>query len=278
MKKDNYIKCYFKKLISNNFFRKITRLLHLSNFGKIISYKLLYPGDGKIIYTIRNVNAHFCARNYSEFVYLTESVVGVGDERPVITFLLKNIKPGDVIYDIGAFLGFHAVFFAKGAGNSGKVVAFEPSFYSYQSLKKNIELNGLDNVIPINIALGNAMGTGIVRGDDLSIRSLSESSIKGISDQKTEIMPGDLLIEEKKLPQPNIVKIDVEGYEYLVIKGLENALRKESCRLVCCEVHPTLLPSGVTSEMVVNLLKDFGFKRVETYPRGNTFHVFCYKT
>ena len=64
-----------------------------------------------------------------------------------------------------------------------------------------------------------------------------------------------LVIEEKKLRWPNVIKIDVEGYEYMVIKGLENTLRKESCKLVCCEVHPTLLTVGTTPNMVLDLLK-----------------------
>lgn len=277
MKKDNYIKRYFGELVSNNFFRKIIRFLHLNNFGKEVSFKLLYPGDGNIVHNISNINARFCAKNYSEFIYLTKSVVGVGDERPVIEALLKNIKSGDIVYDIGAFLGFHTVFFAKKAGTSGKVIAFEPASASYKGLLANININGLKNVNAINVALGEKEGTGILNNDDLSMRSLSNYSSKGVNTEKTTIMPGDLLINEKGLAMPNVVKIDVEGYEYLIIKGLENALRKESCRLICCEIHPALLLAGATSETVVNLLKDLGFKRVEIYPRGDTFHAFCYK-
>lgn len=67
-----------------------------------------------------------------------------------------------------------------------------------------------------------------VEGADLGVRPMPAGNFE---DQVIDIMPGDLLIEEKNLPKPNIVKIDVEGYEYLVIKGLENALREKPAGL-----------------------------------------------
>lgn len=271
------ISYYSKRFISNNFVRKVAKLMHINKLGKKIYFEIFAPKDKKISYTIEEISAQFYVKNYTEMIYLTETIVGQGDESRVIRLLLKNIRQGDVVYDVGAFLGLHTIFFAKSVGENGKVIAFEPSFCSYQALKNNIELNSLDNVIPINIALGQTVGLGIIGGDDMSSYSLRELSKKDDSGHEVVIMPGDLAVVEKNLPQPNIVKIDVEGYEYLVIKGLENTLRKKFCRLVCCEVHPEFFTHGVTSKMVIDLLRDFGFTKVETLPRGEIFHIFCYK-
>lgn len=277
MKKDNYVKKYLRNFISNEFFRKIIRFLHLSILGRKIAFKLLYPGDGNIEHTIGNINARFCAQNYSELAYLTRTVVGAGDERPAVAELLKNIKPGDVVYDVGAFIGFHSVFFAKAVGSGGKVIAFEPAVSGQKAFGKNMEINNLSNVTIINTALGDKVDKAVLKGNDSSMYSLSEQFKDSVVAQNTTIMPGDLIIQEKKLPLPNIVKIDVEGYEDKVIQGLAKALGQTSCRLVFCEIHPHLLAEKNGPEFIFNMLKNFGFNSIKTYPRSGVIHAFCYK-
>jgi hypothetical protein len=81
----------------------------------------------------------------------------------------------------------------------------------------------------------------------------------------------------ENLPLPRVVKIDVEGYEYQVIRGLRKTLCDEKSQIVCCEIHPTMLPPDIEPEMVIELLESCGFNRIETYPCGERFHVFCQK-
>ena len=90
-------------------------------------------------------------------------------------------------------------------------------------------------------------------------------------------MPGDVVVRNKNLSLPNIVKIDVEGYEYQVIEGFEETLKQQICRAVYLEVHPTLMPKRIKPNNVMDLLKSFGFKFIKLCPRGKTFHAFCYK-
>ncbi len=95
--------------------------------------------------------------------------------------------------------------------------------------------------------------------------------------QRVEIVPADYLVKSKKLPLPMAVKIDVEGYEYQVIKGLQKTLSQESCKLVCCEIHSHLLPLGVKFPMIIDLLKSLGFIHIKTYNRGSEIHAICHK-
>jgi FkbM family methyltransferase len=198
---------------------------------------------------------------------------GYRDERIVLRKLIQILQPGDAVYDIGASVGIHTIFMAKKVGEKGSVIAFEPESRSYETLMKNMNLNNLRNIIPVQIALGvefneaslycDGCFTLIARGEELG--------------QKTRIVPGDFWVTHEELPFPKVVKIDVEGYEYNVIQGLKNTLQQKICKMICCEIHQTMLPQERKSENVVDLLRSYGFIRVEYYPRGETFHALCYK-
>lgn len=273
----DYASYCFRIIVSSSLVRKITKLIHINKIGKSFYFKFFAPKDKKVSLEVDQLKAQFFVRNYTELIYLTETVVGVGDERKIIKLLLESIAKGDVVYDVGSFIGLHAIFFAKKVGSSGKVVAFEPSLDSLKALMSNAKLNSIDNIIPLDIALGKEKKDAILRGNDSSMYSLSDQFGDVVFNQKTIIMPGDLVAKEKNLPDANIVKIDVEGYEYEVIKGLEKTLKNSNCKLVCCELHPTLLPKDVNIKMVIDLLKSYGFGRIDIYERGLTSHAFCYK-
>lgn len=91
------------------------------------------------------------------------------------------------------------------------------------------------------------------------------------------VVYGDNFVEEQKLRLPRAVKVDVEGYEYAVIRGLTRTLANPQCKIVCCEVHPHLLPPPQTPGMVLDLLERLGFQRIETHPRTKDFHAWAFK-
>ena len=70
----------------------------------------------------------------------------------------KEIKPGDVVVDVGAHIGSYTLVFAKLVGPTGKVFAFEPHKENFALLKKNIEINGYQNIIVENKAISHITG------------------------------------------------------------------------------------------------------------------------
>jgi hypothetical protein len=72
---------------------------------------------------------------------------------------------------------------------------------------------------------------------------------------------------------PKVVKIDVEGYEYLVLKGLSETLSNKYCSLLCCEIHKVLYPAGIVQEDILELVQALGFEKIYTYLRGEELHI-----
>jgi FkbM family methyltransferase len=129
----------------------------------------------------------------------------------------RYIDNKSVIIDIGSNIGNHAVYFGK-IKNVKKMYLFEPNEDAFSVLKKNIQINGLNNITNLyDFALGSKNSKAEIDLDGSSLKNLGRTSIK-------ESDKGD--IEIKKLDNIEItedtvdlIKIDVEGFEIEVIKG-----------------------------------------------------------
>ena len=152
--------------------------------------------------------------------------------------LYERPKPGDLVIDAGAHIGFFTIKASKQVGQKGLVLAFEPHPDNFQLLTINIKLNRLENVIPINVALGDRK-----RKVKLFIRepratigySLITPSHHYINVQMTTL--DEILSKCKNLMRRNIfIKVDVEGAEYLLLKGAKNILTSNNVKLVI-ETH-----------------------------------------
>jgi FkbM family methyltransferase len=131
----------------------------------------------------------------------------------------------EVFIDVGAHIGKYALRGAKIVGNEGMVLAFEPHPINYQTLVRNIELNKIRNVIPINLAAWN-MDTKL----KLFIgKTTAQHSIKaniGLGCFEVEARALDHVLSGYN--RIDWIKIDVEGAEYETLCGLEQVISK--CR------------------------------------------------
>ncbi len=129
---------------------------------------------------------------------------------------------------------------AKWVGRDGRVVAFEPEPTNFSYLQKSMAANAYQNVICINKALGDAIGSVPfeVRDNATGCVNTGEAQRQGtiISVSATT---GDTLVEHEGVPPPDAVKIDVEGYEFHVLRGLRHVLSTFQPTLFI-EVHSSL--------------------------------------
>jgi len=236
------------------------------------------PRDGIVCAKLAGTNARFYVRSPEE-LRLLESAGGAGGEQRVLERLVTFLKPGDVVFDVGANVGLYTVLLAKVLGDTGLVIAFEPAGQTYAHLLDNLRLNNLVNVRCFRKALGERSGQAwLSSGRVIGGSSLVHAHEGDGPGEVVDVMEGDRLVTAENLPVPRAVKIDVEGYEHAVIQGLRRTLAQRACELVCCEVHPAQLPPEVKLETVAGLLKSFGFSRIDTYPRWDqTFHLVATK-
>ncbi|MCA9873787.1 MAG: FkbM family methyltransferase [Ardenticatenaceae bacterium] len=155
---------------------------------------------------------------------------GLGsNEQPVQEAFARYLHAGDVFYDVGANVGFFTVIGAKLVGSGGQVHAFEPVPENAAAVRHNCELNGMKQVTVWETAVSDRSGMGQLQlaqysgGASLSVAAPPPDYKETVS---VDLITLDEFLEEKKAAPPSLVKIDVEGAEINVLKGMVNLIEK----------------------------------------------------
>ena len=134
----------------------------------------------------------------------------------------REIKPGSIIYDIGANVGYFSLLAAVLAGEEGKVVAFEPLPRNTEFLKKHIAMNELSTIQVVEAAVSSHSGEAFFDfGASTAMGHLSENG--GLRVQMVSL---DEMVSKGELPPPDHIKIDVEGAEFDVLQGAEQVINQ----------------------------------------------------
>jgi len=269
----------FKIWIKNPYLIKLAQVLHLQGFLKKMYFLLLAPLNRNKLITIGTYRAIFLLEWFYDLVYLDLFFNSRFGEVIFLKMIIKGLKPGDVFYDIGANIGAYSIIVAKKIGIKGTVVAIEPEKNNFIKLKKNIYINKLTNVLSFCIALGDKKEKRELFIDEkmgYQTCSLIKKN-KQILGQITDVFPGDELVIEKNLPLPIAIKIDVEGFEWAVLKGLTKTLSAARCTILCCEVHPSMLPDGITEKRIIDFINKLGFQTIQALQRGSEVLLICNK-
>jgi FkbM family methyltransferase len=177
----------------------------------------------------------------------------IGEKR-VNTAILDLTRPGDVVWDVGANVGLYTRRFLESVGTGGYVVAVEPVPSNAASLR---ELAPPERLRVVEAALADSNDHMPL---DVSGESGETSSIgDGPGALRVRVVRGDTLVTEGVRP-PQIVKIDVEGFEGDVLDGMPDLLR--GVRSVIVEVHfAALAQRGRPREplRLLELLRRLGF-------------------
>jgi FkbM family methyltransferase len=147
---------------------------------------------------------------------------------PAITaFIRGSLAPGDKFVDVGANIGYHTCLAAKLVGPSGAVYAIEASPSIYEVLLENVDLNELGNVHAYNNAVFDKQETlRLFKGKDTNIgRANLLKERPGGNIEEVNALPLHQLIDLETLFNVRLVKIDVEGAEWFVIKGISEHLK-----------------------------------------------------
>ena len=185
----------------------------------------------------------------------------------------QYIAPGDTVYDIGANLGYVTLALAKQVGPEGRVIAFEPLPENVGFLRKNVEINQLKNVRLFDCAVSDRCGESVIRmAENPATASLvwhrSDPSAREFDIQTVAI---DDLIDANEIALPQFVKIDVEGAEGPVLKGMRRTLAgaKPILFVECSEAG---------REIAWKILRDLGYRCQSAITRKwvTAFEEYCH--
>ena len=177
--------------------------------------------------------------------------------------MLNLIQDGDVIWDIGANVGLYTEKFLDQVGSSGQVCAFEPAPGAVQILVDRFK--GKENVRILSYAMGDVDGEVEMLLDENDPASVVNKIIDAKSDVRgkmVKVRTANSVVISGEVPLPNVIKIDVEGYELSVVKGMEPLLVNDNLRCVAIEVHFGLLNDrneGFAPKEIEHTLTKCGF-------------------
>jgi FkbM family methyltransferase len=150
--------------------------------------------------------------------------------------LARRLKPGDVVYDVGASIGFLTVICARLVGPTGRVIAFEPSAEAGRRLRHNVAINGFENVTVVKAAAGAEVGTGWLANAEAMVWGSVQDAPERAGDPEVVVTTIDAAATD--LPAPTLVKMDIEGAEGAALRGMTAVLRDHR-PVVLCEIHDT---------------------------------------
>lgn len=190
--------------------------------------------------------------------------------------VLGAIRPGDVVWDIGANVGLFSLVMAGAVGPQGRVVAFEPMPACLARLRENAALNPGLNILPMGVALSKENGSTRIHSasegleGDIRLAEYQASDLPEPGDEVRKVR-GDDLLASREAPEPDFLKIDVQGAEEDVLLGLDGALANPRLRAIVVEIHFAIFASLGQHDAPLRIeqhLKRHGF-RIERIDRNH---------
>ncbi|MDX6689019.1 MAG: hypothetical protein QOG15_476 [Solirubrobacteraceae bacterium] len=233
-------------------------------FGRAPLWIAAGPAGGMAVSTVH------LPLNHGQFADIIRGTL----EPPVAEAMLRTVRPGHVVYDVGANLGYWTLVASRLVGPEGRVVAFEPVPWCAEGVAANIALNDLHHAEVRPQAVSDASGRVrlLVVGEAGHSRLASVGSHVNTRDEiDVDAVAIDDLVAAGTIPPPDVLKIDTEGAELLVIEGMRDTIARHAPRIIC-EVHDNTVAFA-------KLMDDVGYRTTnlsEPWPiteAGNHIYV-----
>lgn len=159
----------------------------------------------------------------------------------------------------GSHLGYFALMARRAMPKEARVHAFEPVSYLYEISKENFILNkNLGETVINEYGLSDRVGEALINVD--SIRSaIVDGEKENAGTEKIETTTIDRYAEEKGISRLDFVLLDVEGYEFRVLKGMENLLKKGQPGDLIFEFSPSIKNGASEADLISGFLRQFGY-------------------
>ena len=189
-------------------------------------------------------------------------------EPELSAFITAGLAPGDAFLDVGANIGYFSVLAARRVGESGSVVAVEPSPRVFLLLEESVRLNENEREIRlVKAAAGCDVGSvAVYSGPSHNIGLTTTVAERGFElEGMVPSMPLDVMLRPEEKAALRMIKIDVEGREPDVFRGMEDLIRSAPTDLeLVIELSPDWWSDATLSVPgVVQPFLDAGFNIYE---------------
>ena len=180
-------------------------------------------------------------------------------EPQVIQAVCDFVRPGMVIYDVGANIGYMTLVFSRSVGRDGQVFAFEPLPDNIERIQEHIKLNSLQHIISvIPKAVSDRIGKQMFLIHELNaMGKLSDSSGRNTvyrNEIEVNTLCLDSFVFEEGNPVPDLIKIDIEGGGIKALPGMSRILKKNR-PIILMELH-----GPEEAKIAWNCLKQCGYE------------------
>jgi len=210
--------------------------------------------------------------SYSDYLTIEKGVMAVYynvAEIDVAETISRYLKKGDVFFDVGANFGNFSALAAASVGNAGQIHIFDPSPICFEKLDELRSLNPRYNFVVNKVAVGNSneklelmlSPPPHLSSHTLVPRFLTNNNLLVFKKIEVPVIRLDEYIEEKNII-PALIKIDVEGFEFRVLQGLEKFFKNNVSRpLIICEINPDAYKClGHTANDLFQFMESFGYE------------------
>lgn len=236
----------------------LNRKTRIKALAKYLHWKMfsIFKNEEKIIDFCQQSNLYL---NQNDSMAQANYYCGLYDYSEML-FLLHFLRGRDLFVDVGANIGVYTILASK--EKNSKSIAIEPITETYNTLRRNINLNNLNNkVTTINIGISNNdKNRNFVydRGAVNRVALPHESNIVTLPTKKLD----DII----KIDRKTVVKIDVEGYETPVIEGMAHSLSNDNLLVLFIETKEHGLKYGFNEQLMHKRLLSYGFSSVTYDP------------
>ncbi len=185
-------------------------------------------------------------------------------ERAKVQRFVGALKPGLIVYDVGANVGYYTLLAARYCP-AGRIFAFEPLPSNVELLKRHVDLNGVRHAVIHECAVSNREGEALFRAGPTN--AMGHLASQG--DMRVRVSTLDAMIERGEIMEPDLIKMDIEGGEVDAVRGAMALLRRRhplfflathgrEVHAACCQLLKSLdyvlmsvdrLPLETTSEL-----------------------------
>jgi FkbM family methyltransferase len=231
------------------------RSLAVSSYGRIL--RVLYSSHG------------LPWKVHDEVVRIDPQVRHLVPHEPepaLFGFLKHAIQPGDIVLDVGAFVGIYAVLAARWSAPGGRVIAFEPTPSSAALARAHLAFNGLglEGVRLIEAAVSDRATRATLHQYDASAMPYVNSLVSAVDTdapavtREVDVVTIDAVCRELNVV-PAVIRMDVQGAEIHALRGARETIRAAPRLSLVVEMHPQCWPAfGITAEAARDTIRDLG--------------------